>query len=325
MSDWVSLHAHHGGDLDGLLVEAAAPALVGRDWFFLRYWEGGAHLRIRVAGPPDVAGTLRVALADWLRDHPAPPSMTAPAYAAAAQRLAAAEGRSEYEQELQPGGTVREVAYEPERDVFGSGGTLAAAERHFVESSALAVRVLQDGTPAGVRRGLALSAGLLTIAACEPDLPRLADRFRAAGDSMRPGVDGVPDGSSTATWLHESYVSAQQQLSARVQRAWQTAAADGTDDRLGAWWSSIRRLHGVLTDAGAAGHLAVGQVTSPYAWYLAQLEPSGRAVASVLLRCAHLFVNRLGVPVADEMHLTYLTARALADAGAPELRKAVAR
>ncbi|GAA0916758.1 hypothetical protein GCM10009558_102600 [Virgisporangium aurantiacum] len=88
-----------------------------------------------------------------------------------------------------------------------------------------------------------------------------------------------------------------------------TAAAD----RVAAWLASIRRLRLALEQATRQGEFTIEPAGSPYVWYLAQLEPQRRAVASVLLRCAHLLNNRIGVAVPDEMHVAYLTARALAD------------
>src|SRR5215475_1105633 len=60
-SDWVSAHVFYQGDLTELLVNGIVPLtrelthdgmaalLCGTPgWFFLRYWEGGPHLRLRV-------------------------------------------------------------------------------------------------------------------------------------------------------------------------------------------------------------------------------------------------------------------------------------
>ena len=53
--DWISAHVFYSDGLDRLLTEAVRP-LVGeliaarlvRAYFYLRYWDGGPHLRLRV-------------------------------------------------------------------------------------------------------------------------------------------------------------------------------------------------------------------------------------------------------------------------------------
>src|SRR4051812_9895077 len=65
-SDWVSAHVFYHENLDALLTDAAGPLvaeLAGRGLagaaFFLRYWDGGPHLRFR-ALPTDPAHRAEV-------------------------------------------------------------------------------------------------------------------------------------------------------------------------------------------------------------------------------------------------------------------------
>ena len=51
MSTWISAHIFHAGDLDALITRVAGPLvsdLNPEGFFFLRYWEGGPHLRLRM-------------------------------------------------------------------------------------------------------------------------------------------------------------------------------------------------------------------------------------------------------------------------------------
>ena len=54
-SDWISLHIHRRGGMDHLLMGGVSPLIehlrregVLARWFFLRYWDGGPHLRLRL-------------------------------------------------------------------------------------------------------------------------------------------------------------------------------------------------------------------------------------------------------------------------------------
>jgi hypothetical protein len=332
MSEWVSIHVYHPADPGDLVTSCVAPAVTrlvrrgrARGWFFLRYWEGGTHVRVRVATTPELAATVKTELHDafagYLARNPAHSTITPGQYAELAAQLARNEGREDYERALLPPGSVLDVAYRPEHDVYGSGATMAAAERHFMESTELAVDILSTATPLDIRRGLALFLGLVTLADYEPDLARLATSFKAVGGNAQQRFAGSDAGSGdTASALHASYAGARERLRRQVHQAWRLvdAGPDGSGgsaagDRVAAWLASIRRLRIALEDATRRGEFTIAPAGSPYAWYLAQLEPQRRAVASVLLRCAHLLNNRIGVAVPDEMHVAYLTARALAD------------
>jgi Lantibiotic biosynthesis dehydratase C-term len=318
---WASVHVHGSGDLGEVLTGAVAPVMrrlvddgsVHR-WFYLRYWEGGPHLRVRAATLPDrgesVTGALRDGLAGW---HMPPSTLSATEYRQIAEHLARAEGRTDYERDLLPPGTVRAVPYRPEHEVYGDGATLAAAERHFVESSALALDVLATAPTQGVRRGLALSVNLMTLADHEPDLDRLGAAFRDAADGTNWSGRVSPDVMSR---MNDSYERSRAQVGAEVDRAWRIAGGTEVPDEkepLARWLASIRALRLALEAAGDG--FTASPAGSPHAWYLTRLEPARRSVAGVLLRCTHLFENRIGVTTPDEIHIGYLVARALAERG----------
>lgn len=324
---WASVHVHGSGDLGRLLTGAVAPVM-GRlvadgtveRWFFLRYWEGGPHLRVR-ADTCD-SGAVTAALRDEVGGFKLPPgTLTTEEYRKVAVHFANAEGRTEFEQDLQPPGTVREVPYVPEHDVYGVGTTLEAAERHFVESSALALEVLGSGPSPGVLRGLAMSVNLMTLADHEPDLDRLGAAFHAAGgqgwtDTVGPGSPGGRVSPEVMDRMNDSYGRSREQVRGEIERAWRIAnAAQPTadPDPLARWLVSIRALRVAMEDAG--DKFDVSPAGSPHAWYLTRLDAARRSIASVLLRCTHLFDNRIGVTTPDEIHIGYLVARALAEHG----------
>ncbi|GIH05365.1 hypothetical protein Rhe02_34320 [Rhizocola hellebori] len=321
-SSWASVYVHGTGDLGHLITGVIAPAMrkltaeetVSR-WFFLRYWEGGPHVRVRAATMPGgeaaVMTALREALADWPMT---PATLSAEEYRRVAVYLARAESRDDFEQELLPPGTVRAVPYLPEHDVYGEGETLEAAERHFVESSALALEVLESAPTAGILRGLALSVNLMTLADHEPDLGKLSAAFAEAGNQgFQDTVGPARVSPDVMAQMNESYLRAREQVQAEIARAWRIAGVVEKADPLARWIVSIRALREALEAAG--DKFDISPAGSPHAWYLSRLDPARRSVASVLLRCTHLFDNRIGVTTPDEIHIGYLVARALAEHG----------
>ena len=81
-ASWISVHIYYHDGLDGLIDGAARPlvaelrarALIDKH-FFVRYWQGGPHLRLRLlpsagVSEPLVAGALDDTIAGFLRASP---------------------------------------------------------------------------------------------------------------------------------------------------------------------------------------------------------------------------------------------------------------
>ncbi|NEC16817.1 thiopeptide-type bacteriocin biosynthesis protein, partial [Streptomyces parvus] len=144
-ASWLSLHCFLRSapeDVDAFLTEDVAPLLDGlvgaggaTGWFFIRYDEGGHHLRLRVRGVTEArAASLPPVLGRLAARVPV----------AEAVRGGAAAGRAEHAE-------VRVVPYVPETGRYGGPGALPTAEEVFVLSSRMAVRAVRD-TPRGSAR-----------------------------------------------------------------------------------------------------------------------------------------------------------------------------
>lgn len=292
---WVSAHLFHFGQLDPLIEAVVAPAVRGsavREHFFLRYWEGGQHVRLRLLaedpGQAERARDLVTELATgFFARHPSKAAADPDAYRAFAASAARGERRQVYDTRLRGADTVEFIAYTPEHDVYGDTACVAAVERHFTESSVLALEALR--APMDRRAAVGLAVLTLTLAACEPDLTAAAGRFAAGW--RHPGPDGD----------HHALLS-------QTRRLWDPACGVLT-----AWSSSIRRLRDRLDGLRATGQCAPRDSGSPHAHLAMIVPPERRTVPLILLRCAHLFHNRIGLRAGTELHLSLLAARALAD------------
>ncbi|MFV2128145.1 lantibiotic dehydratase C-terminal domain-containing protein [Micromonospora sp. LOL_013] len=149
---WRSVHVHRLVGQDAFLTDGLGPALADlraqcrvRRAFFLRYWEGGHHVRVRVrcasTDADAVVADLAGVLTRYLRVHPEDHSFDLDEFARIAQpTMAALEGvpaGSTY-----PPGTVREAPYVPEYDKYGGPAGVAVAEEFFDRSASLALSVL---------------------------------------------------------------------------------------------------------------------------------------------------------------------------------------
>ncbi|WP_406314593.1 thiopeptide-type bacteriocin biosynthesis protein [Streptosporangium sp. NBC_01639] len=293
---WISAHLFHAGDLDTLITELVPPLvteLAPSGMFFLRYWEGGPHLRLRLLPRcGEQAGHLHAELARrgraYLAANPSPGGLTSGRYRAMAAHQAAAERLNRHDDRLRPGDTLEFIAYRPEHHAYGDGACMDAVEAHFTASSRLALDLLRAHPDQGRRTAIALAALTLTLAAVRPDPTRLA-------------VIGIPHPPA----VHQAYLRHRPDLHRQSRHLW-TGDASGA---LGIWSQSIHRLGDALTALGCAPEDA----GSPLGFLARTVPPARRPVAEVLLRCTHLFNNRLGLTRTAEFHTALLTHRVLSD------------
>lgn len=171
---WSAWHLHLGTAAtsagDRVLAETVVPAvdaLRGHPWFFIRYWQGGPHLRLRIADltEADAAATtsrLEESLrsSGELRGDELP--LDTRAFGAEAARHARAEtGKDRVAEDVRSPGVHRSV-YEPELERYGGPVLMARNEEAFEMSSRMVAAVLRSAPSPGQRASAALRA---TVAA----------------------------------------------------------------------------------------------------------------------------------------------------------------
>ncbi len=286
---WTAWHLHLPSTAqsvhDRVLSQAIAPAikqLPDLPWFFVRYWQAGPHLRLRIAGlePERASATelrLREALTDAtiLRDGEEP--LTDAAFGREAQRLASA---GEAGSALPPGAPplpagVYEAVYEPEYERYGGEALMPLSESLFTLSSTLVLAFLSRPRGRRARALFALNgAGAAAALGGSPE----ADAFCAHGLA------------SWRRWLLGYGYPADE-----VDR-WTAAAGTGPGE--------AEQTRAVLASAEAGtGPLALWQrelTASLGIWRQTPDVQPGRILFSHL----HMLHNRLGLGIADEL-LTY--------------------
>lgn len=335
--DWVSLHVYHWGDQDLLLSRAVTPLVRGleeagllRGWFFQRSWEGGPHVRLRLLpAQPVQSGAVRRAaegrLSAHLAAHPTAAPATASSYAASVAAYARSHGLDATARSVRAADTLEEVRYVREPDWYGHGEAVTAVERHFAQSSNLALSLLAGTATRQARMNvvlahltMALAASGLSIADCarltDPQVilarPRPSERrriaseaqatYRARGASLReqtrrlwaPGEDSAP----------------------RAHCARSTGPA-------AAWSHSVRSLAARLTALATEGSYAPAGLTELYpdsAWPGHRRRPDAAIAAHHALDgAAHQFANRAGMGRRQETYLRLLLAQTLHDLARP--------
>ncbi len=209
---WTSWHLHLSTlgtrASDDVIRHAVGPAVdaLSTGWFFVRYWQFGPHVRLRVANltPDDesrLEALLQSSVAGLAVTAGAP--LTAEQYLQAAAPLAAAgEGGRELDTgELWPAGVYRQ-RYQPEVARYGGAALIAESEALFQRSSELALAFLRLDPPESARSGLGLRAtqAALAVVGGEEERRRLCQRAAAGWQAWadRAGVGKLPAASYQA-------------------------------------------------------------------------------------------------------------------------------
>lgn len=293
---WTSAHVFHQGDHDALLCHLLRPfvdELCARQnvsaFFFVRHWEGGPHVRIRLLATnakvvSHVRRQVEQRAREYLAAHPSRDVVDRESYA----RLSAHFGCREGTPDLQvryPNDSVQFFPYVFEATRYGTD-MADVLEQHFAESSQLALSLLRAGIRMQQRQMVALCAVILSEAA-------VGDRMSVAHNL-------------TATWRYWSFDPSQAaQLEPEYARLYQRQRTNLV--RL------VAKLYlctpeSSVEDSGVAAvwKASIDRVS-------AALPENGRRRHVILDTCAHLLCNRLGLSPAHEGFVRYLAARAVSD------------
>lgn len=271
---------------DALVREAIVPLAeqlvrTGRAqaWFFLRYWHGGPHVRVRFRDPePAALADFEAQVADWLAEHPE-------------HRLPIEEeafreqfGQADPVPWRAHGEIVREP-YLPETDRYGGPRALRRCEEFFELSSRIAAAALQ---PQDRRKVFAVGLDLMTLA-MSVSSPTVLDAARAARRYFTAWDFTQESNTDRGTALAQS-----EQLQETWARAW--------DRRQGAIAEAVQHNPSSTHSLWQAG---IEELLTDLAEIEAQ-EGLTQPTAAILWSLIHMMNNRLGISVHEERVLSWL-------------------
>lgn len=285
---WLGIHVFYDGDLDLLITDLVSEVAArleangaATDLFFLRYWEAGPHLRIRVLPAPGrVADARRVVhetATAFLARHPSPSLVDQAGYEKIAAEFARLERMPHYLRARRPNNSVAEFIYRPETHKYGSGAPLRATEDHFVRCSGLVREQLTRGLTIGQRTTAGFAALALSwwIGLAHGGPPTAGE----APASAVGGRGGDPEWQSRLRASYDRQRDTLRELTEKM-RVLATTAGSGQAGPLGRWAGSVTTLASQLDQQSAVG--------------------------SIVDNCAHLWCNRLGIQVNTEAELRTL-------------------
>lgn len=322
-SNYLSVHIFYNvSDLRAILLECIEPlvrslqqrGMIER-YFVIRYWEGGAHVRLRLLprepySREDLQAEVDPAIAAFLEQRPAlfdpDPEVMAPLM----RTLYVMEyGEEAYETNyggtgtipLRPNNSLAYIPYVPEYARYGGLFGVEMSERHFEEASDIAFDVLREtnSTLRNQTLGTAFQLMLHFAYAFFQDRAAMAAFFRRYSE--------VFQGFAVSPELQEGFGRVFSRQAARITE--QFAQLDAIHERLrstdagalsryvrSALW--IREQAGKLHEEGRLD-FGVGPVSFEQA--------ANRLLTSYL----HMTNNRLGVLIVEEVYMAHLIVRAL--------------
>lgn len=171
MSEWTSYHIFYfDAQLqEKLLCECIGPMMRNyreegkiEKWFFIRYWEGGPHIRLRFIDRGEVKKEIMEALRSYLKEHPSHSTLTREQY----YKGHTFDGEPIAEEDLPWYGdnAVVPIAYEREYERYGGENAIPYCENIFMKSSEMAVDLIEaSGSNLGVRISVAMNLVLTML------------------------------------------------------------------------------------------------------------------------------------------------------------------
>jgi thiopeptide-type bacteriocin biosynthesis protein len=156
---WHSIHVYYHADHDPLLLACLEPLLarpVGTSsplkLFFIRHWQGGPHVRLRVLAEDSADSfSLEETVGQFLLRCPSESNIDERAYAVVQSRFGGLEA-SVASAHIWPNNTVRREPYHPEYGKYGGESGVAMAEDLFVESTRVSIAAIRGIAGSSNRR-----------------------------------------------------------------------------------------------------------------------------------------------------------------------------
>lgn len=330
---WISVHIFYSSNGNPLLADCIAP-LVAKlrtrglisQYFFIRYWLGGPHIRLRLSpaegvADADVKEVVEADLRAFLARRPALFELDRKTIAPLYRSMYEAEyGAEEFAARYGEDGDIpfydnnsfHYIDYEPEYDRYGGEYGMELSERHFEVSSDIVLKLVQDTNVhmRGIAMGHSVQIMLQTCYAFLGDDARICnflDRYidfwqtsyNQNSQKLYPGFD-------------RKYNQMSDKLHKRVEEVRGLIASDdqtgGTESQR-RWIAHMKEVRDEVRQLVAEQRLEMpGGANSEEA-----------ALAILLSSYIHMTNNRLGVSILDEIYLSYIIRRTLEVADAPAL------
>ena len=320
---WISVHLFYHSDLDRVLTAWTYPLIIDLQeqqlldrFFFIRYWQGGPHIRLRLlprgnADPAAIRTIVNTHADQFIAAHTAADVLSLERYLQMTAQFTQWEYGEDRRLPFYANNSLHEIPYEPEEQRYGGQAALARVEQHFMDSSAIILELLIRGSSRQQRIGRALATMLLALAQWSKDPAVLQAFFHFSYQRWAPAIGA--DEASLGAAFEQHY---RRQRSHVLPLVLQLLESDTTQDDWDAsliegWTASVRTLRDALRRLARSGDLHIRVPTRLRE--LSTLPKADIGAMRIMLECLHMHHNRLGVSIQEEVALAFLLQRALAE------------
>jgi hypothetical protein len=340
-NNWISLHVFYASNPNPLLSEAVAPlidelrerGLIQRH-FFIRYWQEGPHIRLRLlpAGgvqEDEVKRRAEAKISAYLQRRPSLYTTdNALAKTFYKDMFLTEYGEEKWhelygkdgEMPLRSNNSWHYIPYEPEYTRYGGVDGVEVAEWHFEHASDMAIRLIRE-TNVHVRTIMLGRSIQMTLPFCFSFLEddEQVIRFLAAYEKFWRA--SYPKEASDLTQKFEKKFSL---MAERIQQRVAEIRRNVIEEQIGTltplereWWTQMRELRKRIDDRVHMKKLVFQNSIDREP--LIPDDPR-RAYPLLLSNYIHMTNNRLGVSILDETYLAYVMRRALEELVLPTTR-----
>jgi thiopeptide-type bacteriocin biosynthesis protein len=330
---WISVHIFYSSNGNPLLADCIAPlvaklrtrGLLSR-YFFIRYWLGGPHIRLRLSpaegvSDADVKEVVEADLRAFLARRPALFELDRKTIAPLYKTMYEAEyGAEEFAARFGPDGDIpfydnnsfHYIDYEPEYDRYGGEDGIDLSERHFEVSSDIVLKLVQETNVhlRGIAMGHSVQLMLQTCYAFLGDDARICNFLERYMDFWQTSY------SQNSKKLYPGFERKYAQMSAKLhKRVEEVRAMNESDDPTRgtegerSWIAHMKEVRDEVRQLVAEKRLSL----------MGGVDTEDAALAILLSSYLHMTNNRLGVSILDEIYLSYIIRRTLEVEDAPAL------
>lgn len=298
MKIWKSWHLFYAGDLNDLIAGPIHTYLnKNPNAFFIRYWEGGPHIRLRV----QIEAEHFEKVNQEIHQH----------FSIFLKEVEIQQG---WEDHWYPKGSIQQIPYEPETDRYAGELGLPISEEFFKKSSQNVALLMHESSPWSyeLALGSAIQMQLALVAGLGMKKLEAAEYFRYFFACWAEGVDVRMTGEEDENFrekvfeaFEESLKNQREQLQEIVDTAWQVFTEDEESgvQHLDQWLRDSQKFMSELYELKPKINFSVLPVFKNM--------PDKMKLWFLYNSHSHMLNNRLGLMNQDEAFLGYILFRCL--------------
>jgi thiopeptide-type bacteriocin biosynthesis protein len=322
-AEWLSMYVFYTGDVECLL-KHEIKRFVGEkiqhklleQFFFIRYWDRGPHLRLRFKGKKEnldkyIKPELEELIKKFLAEHPSPDLNPAD--------YSYLQG----EKGLLPNNSIHYFIYEPEFDRYGGPGGITISEKQFEASSKAVLSVLSDDEEAwdyDKAMGVAIQMHLSFAHACGMNLKEAAHFYSGIFQAWLylaydwkniSREEHLKKHKIVLDAFEDQFTKQREGLVPFHNEVWDAleSGEEFEEQWMNKWIGDMQTIHSEITAAQKNNLLTFPEDSAiPGIW---NVPAETKRLWFIYSSYVHMTNNRLGILNRDEAFLGYLVKRSL--------------